>query len=72
LRELRKNQAFLTPKVGFASPDTWSAVVIVVRNLLLNWLVFIPLLAGVLLLPKVIESLLILWAYTSAIPSFAG
>lgn len=64
LRELRKNQAFLTPKFGLVSPDTWSAVAIVVRNLLLNWLVFIPLLAGVLLLSKVIESFLIWRAYT--------
>jgi hypothetical protein len=54
LSELRKNQAFLTPKVGIASPDTWAGIAAVIRNMLLNWLVFLPLLALVLLSPRLV------------------
>ena len=58
LVELRKNIAFLTPKVGLDSADTWAALIIVLRNMILNWLVFIPLIISILLIPKVIKWLL--------------
>ena len=61
LSELRKYQAFLTPKVGISSPDTWAAIAHVIRNMLLNWLVFAPLLASVLLIPQIIQSILLWW-----------
>jgi hypothetical protein len=60
LRELRENQDYLTPKVGIGSPDTWAALAIVIRNLLLNWLVFLPLLVSVLLIPRILQGLLAL------------
>ena len=66
LSELRKNQAFLTPKVGIASPDTWAAFAVVIRNMLLNWLVFVPLLASVLLIPRFIQSVLLVWTYSTS------
>ncbi len=53
LVELRKNQDFITPKVGVGSPDTWAAAAIVIRNILLNWVVFAPFIAAVLFLPRV-------------------
>jgi hypothetical protein len=56
---LRFNQNFLTPKVGVASADTWAATGALLRNLLLNWLVFLPLLAGLLLVPRVVEALFV-------------
>jgi hypothetical protein len=65
LGELRKNQAFLTPKVGLVSPDTWAGLAIVVRNMLLNWLVFVPLLASFLLIPRLVQSLLLWWTYST-------
>jgi hypothetical protein len=65
LGELRKNQAFLTPKVGIVSPDTWAGIAIVVRNMLLNWLVFVPLLAFFLLIPRLVQSILLWWTYTT-------
>jgi hypothetical protein len=58
--QLRKNQDFITPKVGLGSPDTWAALAIVLRNILLNWVVFAPLIAAVLFLPRAIE-----WAFVS-------
>lgn len=55
-QRLRFNQNFLTPKVGLGSADTWTALAAIIRNLTLNWLVFLPLLLGLLLLPRVIEA----------------
>ncbi len=66
LVELRKNQDFITPKVGAGSPDTWTAVAIVIRNILLNWLVFAPFLAAALFLPRVIEWAFVSWATSEA------
>lgn len=52
MRYLRENSNFLTPEVGLMSADTWTFLAIYVRNLLLNWSVLIPLLLGVLLIPR--------------------
>ncbi|HZI19104.1 MAG TPA: patatin-like phospholipase family protein [Pyrinomonadaceae bacterium] len=51
---LREYSNFLTPKAGFLTADTWAFVGIYLRNLLLNWLVLIPLLLGVLMLPRLL------------------
>ena len=66
LVELRKNQDFITPKVGVGSPDTWAAAAIVIRNILLNWMVFAPFIAAVLFLPRFIEWLFVSWALSQA------
>jgi hypothetical protein len=49
---LRSYSNYLTPRIGAMSADTWTAAAIVGRNLLLNWLVILPVLVGVLLLLK--------------------
>ena len=41
---LRQYASFLTPEPGLASLDTWAGVVLWVRNTLINWMVFLPLL----------------------------
>src|SRR6516162_425643 len=51
LRALRASSNYLTPRKGAMSPDTWTAAVLVVRNLVLNWTVFLPLFAAVVLVP---------------------
>jgi hypothetical protein len=51
LRYLRDYSNYLTPQLGLFSGDTWGAVGSVVRNMVLNWLVLIPLAAAALLLP---------------------
>jgi len=51
LRELRANSNFLTPKLGLFSADTWTGIVLYVRNLLLNWFIFGPLFLSLLLIP---------------------
>ncbi|HEX8293849.1 MAG TPA: patatin-like phospholipase family protein [Pyrinomonadaceae bacterium] len=53
LRHLRDYSNFITPKTGLLSADTWTFVVIYVRNLLLNWVVLVPLLASLLIIPRI-------------------
>lgn len=49
---LRVFSNYLTPKKGLFSVDTWNLVAVYVRNLLLNWLVFLPPLIAFLMLPR--------------------
>ncbi len=49
--QLRAYSNYLSPKLGLLSADTWTLVAIYLRNLVLNWLVLLPLLAAVLLFP---------------------
>ncbi|MBL8269113.1 patatin-like phospholipase family protein, partial [Steroidobacter sp.] len=49
---LRQFSNYLTPRLGLFSGDTWTAAAIIVRNLLLNWLVILPLLAALVVIPQ--------------------
>ena len=49
---LRDHSNYLTPKLGLTSGDTWAAFALFMRNLLLNWLVIIPVLCFALLVLK--------------------
>ena len=49
---LRQFSNYLTPRLGLFSADTWTAAAIFVRNLLLNWLVILPLLAALVVIPQ--------------------
>lgn len=49
---LRANSNFLTPKTGITSADTWTGILLWVRNVLLNWTVFIPALVFAVLAPN--------------------
>jgi hypothetical protein len=51
---LRRYSNYLTPKLGLMSADSWTAVAISLRNLLLNWLVVLPILCLLLLVLKLI------------------
>ena len=59
IRYLRRYSNFITPKVGALSADTWTFIGIYLRNLILNWMVFIPLLLGVLMLPRMLVAITI-------------
>jgi hypothetical protein len=58
VKHLRENSNFLTPRVGVGSNDTWAAVAICIRNIVLNWLLFGPMLMLAALLPALFVSLL--------------
>ncbi|HVR66823.1 MAG TPA: patatin-like phospholipase family protein [Verrucomicrobiae bacterium] len=43
IRHLRDYSNYLTPKLGLTSADTWTGIGIYLRNLLLHWLMLVPL-----------------------------
>ena len=49
---LREFSNYLTPTLGLFSADTWTMFGTVLRNLLLNWLVLIPLITASLMMPR--------------------
>jgi hypothetical protein len=53
---LRAYSNYLTPRVGLASADSWAAVAIFIRNLMLNWLVIIPVVCLAILALKIIAT----------------
>jgi hypothetical protein len=58
LRHLRAYSNYLSPKLGLLSGDTWTMASLYIRNLLLNLLVLIPLLAAALAVPRLFALLL--------------
>ncbi|HVM95850.1 MAG TPA: hypothetical protein VMT89_05645, partial [Candidatus Acidoferrales bacterium] len=50
---LREYSNYLTPQLGLLSADTWALIATLLRNLVLTWLVLIPLFAAVVLLPMI-------------------
>jgi len=58
VRFLRDYSNYLTPRVGIFSIDTWAIIGTYLRNLLLNWLVLIPLLFTFMLAPRFLVDLL--------------
>lgn len=49
IHHLRLFANYLTPRKGFLSMDTWRAVTIFTRNIILTWLVMLPVLIAVIL-----------------------
>jgi hypothetical protein len=58
LSALRRYTNFLLPHPGLASSDTWAAIVLWVRNTLINWALFLPLLLLVASIPVIYLSLI--------------
>jgi hypothetical protein len=54
---LRAYSNYLTPQLGITSADSWAAVAILVRNLILNWLIIIPIVCLAILLLKIIATM---------------
>lgn len=59
LRFLRNYSYFLNPKSGLFSLDTWTWLGIYLRNLSLNWLVMIPALLLMLIVPRLYATALV-------------
>lgn len=58
IRHLREYSNYLSPQLGFTSGDTWTMASLYIRNLTLNLLVLVPLLAAVLAIPRLFSLLL--------------
>ncbi len=52
VKHLRSYSNYMSPKLGLTSADTWTLVAIFFRNLMLNWLVLVPLILAVLMIPR--------------------
>jgi len=62
---LRTYSNYLSPRLGLLNADSWTLIAMVLRNLLLNWLVFVPWLVAALLLPR-------MWVAFFSRPTFGG
>jgi hypothetical protein len=58
MQNLRSYSNYLSPRLGLLSADTWTLVATYLRNLLLNWLVLIPLIAAALTIPWIYMAIL--------------
>lgn len=58
VRHLRSYSNYLSPRLGLLSADTWTLIAIYLRNLFLNWLVLVPFLAAVLMVPRIYAAIL--------------
>lgn len=52
VQHVRRTCRYLAPQGGIVSADLWAVLATMGRNLLLNWLVILPLLGAVLLVPR--------------------
>jgi Patatin-like phospholipase len=52
ISNLRRGTNYLTPVKGILSPDAWATITVVGRNLILNHLVIVPLIAALLVIIK--------------------
>ncbi|MDR1989031.1 MAG: patatin-like phospholipase family protein [Acidobacteriaceae bacterium] len=60
IRQVREYSNYLDPRLGLFSADVWTLIATVLRNLLLNWLVLVPFLAAILLVPHIYSTLIVL------------
>jgi Patatin-like phospholipase len=56
LRGLRANSNHITPKLGLMSADAWAMAALYLRNVLLNWLIYLPLIVAAFLVPVLIQT----------------
>jgi hypothetical protein len=62
IKWLRSHSNYLTPKLGLTSADTLTDIAIFLRNLVLNWLVLLPVLCAVLILMKLVALVVFIMA----------
>lgn len=60
IQGVRADSNYLTPKLGLMSADTWAVLALYVRNLFLNWCIFVPFFLGAIMIPRVCLAVLTL------------
>jgi hypothetical protein len=70
IQGIRADSNYLTPKLGLMSADTWTVLALYVRNLFLNWCIFVPFFLGAIMIPRV--CLQVLTLAVSAVPEDRG
>ena len=61
--QLRRFSNYLAPQIGLLSADLWTLIATVLRNVILNWIVLIPVLLAALALPRLMAAAA--WASTT-------
>ncbi|MDO8141853.1 MAG: patatin-like phospholipase family protein, partial [Candidatus Brocadiales bacterium] len=72
IKHLRSYTNYLTPKLGIMSADVWTLVATYLRNLLLNWFLFIPLLLAALIIPRFCVTVVLSQPHSFLIPFTLG
>ncbi len=76
LDALRRYTDFLAPHPGLASPDTWAGIILWLRNVLVNWLIFFPALFALAMLPNFYRDILATispaWSWPLLLVALAG
>ncbi|HET9312579.1 MAG TPA: patatin-like phospholipase family protein, partial [Nitrospira sp.] len=57
IKWLRQYSNYLSPRLGLLSADSWTLFGSYLRNLTLNWLILVPLIAAVLGIPRLLTAL---------------
>lgn len=70
LARLRDFTSFLTPQAGLASRDTWAGIILYIRNVLINWAIFLPALFALALVPRVYRDALAAMPHGASLPVF--
>ena len=65
IRHLREYTSYLSPRYGFTL-DTLTLLSIVMRNMMLNWLILVPLVVALFCLPQFLYDFSYGWAFESA------
>ena len=58
VRRVRIYSRYMGPEMGFLSADSWTLGATILRNLFLNWVVLLPLLAAALLVPRLYQEII--------------
>lgn len=58
ITHLRSYSNYMSPRPGLFTTDTWTLITVYLRNILLNWTVLVPLMAAMLLLPRLFYGIL--------------
>ena len=58
VRRMRTYSRYMSPQAGFLSADGWTLGATILRNLILNWTVLLPLVAATLMLPLIYRELI--------------
>jgi hypothetical protein len=58
IKGIRADSNYLTPQLGLLSADTWTVLTLYVRNVVLNWALFMPFFMGCFFLPRLCAAIL--------------
>ena len=70
VRHLRRYSNYLTPRRGVMAVDTWFALATILRNLIINWTVTLPIILALVMVPRLYMHLVVVdWGRDSLLNS---